>query len=257
VYTRGESFREDVETGMRSKPTLTPVLGTALAAVAAGSLLAFSMVAQHAGLGDLTVPGPVTASGPGGSLGAITLPGVPGNPAAAGSPEPSPTASEPTLVASAPAPAPEVAPTAPSDIPAPRDEGPSFDGLEDDRRPTSTTRVGDGELERGWQRAGHGRGAKKKDDGLHAARKGGASERSTPPGHARKSDAEATGSERGNGPPSTPPGHAKKEARGAEHGHGGGHSGHDDKDHDSGHGDDKGHGKPKGHGKTKGHGKHD
>jgi hypothetical protein len=223
---------------MRSKPTPTPLLGAALAAVAAGSLLAFSVVAQQAGLGQLRVPGPVTASGPGGSLGAITLPGAPGNPRAAGSPEPSPIAPEPTLVASAPPPAPEIAATPASDIPAPSDEGPSFAGLDDVRRPTSTTRVGDGELERGWQRAGHGRGADKKDDGLHAARKGGAS---TPPGHARKSGAEGTGKDRGNGPPSTPPGHAKQEARGVEHGHGLGGEG--DNDHDRGHGNNKSRGK--------------
>jgi hypothetical protein len=199
------------------------LLGTALAAVAAGSLLAFSLVAQHAGLGDLTVPGPVTARGPGDSLGAITLPGQPGNPAAPGPAEPSPAAPEPTLVAEgAPGPTPEVvAPTPAPEVGAPGDEGPSFDGLDDERRPASTARVGDGELERGWQREGHGRASAK-----HDAKKGVSHEDSVPPGHARRSGAPASDRERGNGPPSTPPGHAKQEARGDERGRAHGHDKH-------------------------------
>lgn len=207
---------------MRSKPTLTPLLGTALAAVAAGSLLAFSLVAQQAGLGNLTLPESATARGPGGSLGAITLPGAP-NPAA-GPSESAPTAPEFTLVAeSAPGPAPEAAPTPAPDVDAPSDEGPSFDGLDDDRRPASTTRVGDGELERGRQREGHGRASAKHPSG---GKKGGSDERSVPPGHARKSGAPASDRDRGNGSPSTPPGHAKQEARGDERGHGHGHAKH-------------------------------
>lgn len=205
---------------MRSKPTLTPLLGTALAAVAAGSLLAFSLVAQQAGLGDLKLPESVTARGPGGSLGAITLPGAPGNPAA-GPSEPAPTAPEPTLLAES-APAPEAAPAPAPQVGAPSDEVPSFDGLDDDRRPASTARVGNGELERGWQREGHGRASAKRDSSR--AKKHGSHKHSVPPGHARKSGARASDRDRGNGPPSTPPGHAKQEARGGERGHGHGHA---------------------------------
>jgi hypothetical protein len=231
----GESCREDVETDMRSRRTFTPLLGTALAAVAAGSLLAFSLVAQQAGLGDLAVPGPVTASGARGSLGPITLPGAPGNPAPPGATEAAPSAPEPTVVASAPPPAPDVdSPPAP-EAPAPRNDRPSFDGLEDDRRPTST-RVGNGELERGRQRKDHGRGPA----GLFAARTegDGSNERSAPPGHARKSGAPSSDRDRGKGPPSTPPGHAKQQARGDERGHGQGQVKH------------------KGRGKQKGRAKH-
>lgn len=216
---------------MRSKPSLTPVLGTALAAVAAGSLLAFSVVAQQAGLVDIALPRPVPATRPGASLGGITLPGAPSNPAAPRSSGPATTAPSPTLVASAPAPTPEAAPpTLAPEVPAPSEAEPSFEGLDDGRRPASTARVGDGDLERGWRKVGHGRGAEKHDRSS-AVKKGGSNERSAPPGHARKSGTPAREHDRHHGPPSTPPGHATQKAR--AHG----------RDEAPGHAKDKGHAK--------------
>jgi hypothetical protein len=206
---------------MRSKPALTPVWGTALAAVAAGSLLAFSLVAQQTGLGNLGLSDRVASTAPGVSSSTITLPG--GTAGGDGAGRPGAEASEGSTIASAPLATPSTTTptTAVPDTSATADVEPSFDLPDLGRRAVSAARPSTEDSDqRGkdkgrpiWARGAHDQ--KKVEHGRRsgAARFQGDGPSAVPPGHSKNKE---------QGRPATPPGHSKEKHHG--HGNANGHS---------------------------------